>query len=93
MGNDLDKGYQRKNLRLSHCNPIFLLLLRNLGRFIPLLIMIYNLLNNITMSERSKVNRRERELKQEKQANRVVAWLAVILVALGVLTIIIASNS
>ena len=50
-------------------------------------------LNNITMSERSKVNRKERELKQEKQANRVVAWLAVILVALGVLTIIIASNS
>ena len=45
------------------------------------------------MSERSKVNRKERELKQKKQANRVVAWLAVILVALGVLTIIIASNS
>ena len=45
------------------------------------------------MSERSKVNRKERERKQEKQANRVVAWLAVILVALGVLTIIIASNS
>ena len=45
------------------------------------------------MSERSKVNRKERELKQEKQANRVVAWLAVILVALGVLKIIIASNS
>ena len=82
MGNDLDKGYQRKNLQLSYCNPIFLLLLRNLGRFI-----------NITMSERSKINRKERELKQEKQANRVIAWLAVILVALGVLTIIIASNS
>ena len=45
------------------------------------------------MSERSKVKRKERELKQEKQTNRVVAWLAVILVALGVLTIIIASNS
>ena len=45
------------------------------------------------MSERSKVKRKERELKQEKQANRVVAWVAVILVALGVLTIIIASNS
>ena len=46
------------------------------------------------MSERSKVNRKERELKQEKgRLNRVVAWLAVILVALGVLTIIIASNS
>ena len=79
MGNDLDKGYQRKNLQLSHCYPIHLLLFRNLGRFLPLLIMIYN--------------RKERELKQEKQANRVVAWLAVILVALGVLTIIIASNS
>ena len=45
------------------------------------------------MSERSKINRKERELKQENQANRVISWLAVILVALGVLTIIIASNS
>ena len=45
------------------------------------------------MSERSKVNRKKRALKQEKQANRVIAWIAVILVALGILTIIIASNS
>ncbi len=44
------------------------------------------------MSERSKVNRKERELKQEKQAKRVITWLAVILIALSVLTIIIASN-
>jgi len=45
------------------------------------------------MSERSKVNRKKRKLKQEKQANRVITWIAVILVALGILTIIIASNS
>ncbi len=44
------------------------------------------------MSERSKVNRKERELKQEKQAKRVITWLAVVLIALSVLTIIIASN-
>ncbi|BBA29301.1 hypothetical protein [Prevotella melaninogenica] len=44
------------------------------------------------MSERSKVNRKERELKQEKQAKRVITWLAVILITLSVLTIIIASN-
>ncbi len=44
------------------------------------------------MSERSKVNRKERELKQEKQAKRVITWLAVILIALSVLTIVIASN-
>ena len=43
------------------------------------------------MSERSKYNRKERELKQEKCANRVIGWLALILVALGVLTIVIAS--
>ena len=44
------------------------------------------------MSERSKVNRKERELKQEKQAQRVITWLAVVLIALSVLTIVIASN-
>ncbi|WP_313980008.1 hypothetical protein [Prevotella sp.] len=44
------------------------------------------------MSERSKVNRKERELKQEKQAKRVITWLAVVLIALSVLTIVIASN-
>mgnify|MGYP000851431440 FL=1 len=43
------------------------------------------------MSDRSKYNRKERELKQEKYANRVIGWLALILVALGVLTIVIAS--
>ena len=42
------------------------------------------------MSERSKVNRKERELKQEKHANRVVAMLDVILFPLGVISIIIA---
>ena len=44
------------------------------------------------MSERSKINRKERELKQEKQAKRVITWLAVVLIALSVLTIVIASN-
>ena len=44
------------------------------------------------MSERSKGNRKERELKQEKQAKRVITWLAVVLIALSVLTIVIASN-
>ena len=44
------------------------------------------------MSERSKVNRKKRELKQEKQAKRVITWLAVVLIALSVLTIVIASN-
>ena len=44
------------------------------------------------MSERSKVNRKERGLKQEKQAKRVITWLAVVLIALSVLTIVIASN-
>ena len=44
------------------------------------------------MSERSKVNRKERELKQEKQAKRVITWLAVVLIALSVLTIVIASS-
>ena len=44
------------------------------------------------MSERSKVNRKESELKQEKQAKRVITWLAVVLIALSVLTIVIASN-
>ena len=45
------------------------------------------------MNEKRKINRKARELKQEKQANRVIAWIAVILVALGILTIIIASHS
>ncbi|WP_314697581.1 hypothetical protein [uncultured Prevotella sp.] len=44
------------------------------------------------MSERSKIHRKEREIKQEKQAKRVIAWLAVILIALSVLTLVIASN-
>lgn len=34
------------------------------------------------MSERSKVNRKAREAKQEKQAKRVVFWIGAILILL-----------
>lgn len=32
------------------------------------------------MSERSKLNRKRREEKEEKQGNRVIMWIAVVLI-------------
>ncbi|WP_455070749.1 hypothetical protein [Prevotella histicola] len=40
------------------------------------------------MSERSKLNRKRREEKEEKQGNRVIMWIAVVLIFLAVLCMI-----
>ena len=40
------------------------------------------------MSERSKLNRKRREEKEEKQGNRVIMWNAVVLILLAVLCMI-----
>ena len=37
--------------------------------------------NSKTMSERSKLNRKRREEKEEKQGNRVIMWIAVVLIS------------
>lgn len=44
------------------------------------------------MSERSKQNRRKRELKQEKQAKRVIVWIAAVLILLAIATIIVSAS-
>lgn len=41
------------------------------------------------MSERSKVNRKVREEKQEKQAKRVVFWIGTVLILLTLAYVIV----
>lgn len=41
------------------------------------------------MSERSKLNRKAREQKQEKQAKRVIFWIGAVLILLAIAYVIV----
>lgn len=45
------------------------------------------------MSEKSKLNRKEREAKQEKQAKRVVFWIGAILILLAIAYVIVVTST
>ena len=43
------------------------------------------------MSERSKLNRKAREQKQEKQEKRVIFWIGAVLILLAIAYVIVAT--
>ena len=43
------------------------------------------------MSERSKLNRKVREQKQEKQAKRIIFWIGAVLILLSIAYVIVAT--